>query len=374
MRRIFAQVRDVDFHAPPPQAARGLLGPEKKVADLRDHVRRLERDLARLAAIWDVKDAQIAALDAILDSGAAQRRELEGRAERADTARRRAPRQQAEEVLGHRALVATLSGKRAELEAAVGALTAQRIQREEVLQAELAALRGQVGQLQASLEHSEAQGRDDAARFAAAQHEADGAHAELLARLDETLHKNDAQAAQAQAQYADLRKEHEARLARLSHAEAQWSGAEQKIEGRDRTLTALADQMTERDATISAMATQMAEARAQHAQHLGDAQATLHSCQQEVAQLRGALAELTAKLELADAQQARDQAQAEQQAQRVAGLTQDTLAGQQKLEDVTAQLQQAQALQRDLQASLATAQRDLSARHEDASEPPASGS
>ncbi len=63
--RVFSQVRDVDFRAPPPPPV-ALDGHEKKIGDLREKVRKLERDLARIGHIWSVKHQQINALDDIL--------------------------------------------------------------------------------------------------------------------------------------------------------------------------------------------------------------------------------------------------------------------------------------------------------------------
>lgn len=68
MARVFNQVKDVDFRSPPPPPTSNLGGVDKKMADLRDRVRKLERDLARVAYVWSLKNHEIANIDEILDA------------------------------------------------------------------------------------------------------------------------------------------------------------------------------------------------------------------------------------------------------------------------------------------------------------------
>ncbi len=69
IKRVFNQVKDVDFRsAPPPPPRKNLAGLDKKMQFLRDRVRELERDLARVGWIWSIKQRQVDAVDQVLES------------------------------------------------------------------------------------------------------------------------------------------------------------------------------------------------------------------------------------------------------------------------------------------------------------------
>lgn len=69
IHRVFNQVKDVDFRsAPPPPPRKNLAGLDKKMQFLRDRVRELERDLARVGWIWSIKQRQVDAVDQLIDA------------------------------------------------------------------------------------------------------------------------------------------------------------------------------------------------------------------------------------------------------------------------------------------------------------------
>lgn len=57
--KVFAQVRHVDFKAPTPEGNPRLTGIDKKLFGLREQVRKLERDLARVSFVWGLKQSEI---------------------------------------------------------------------------------------------------------------------------------------------------------------------------------------------------------------------------------------------------------------------------------------------------------------------------
>lgn len=57
--KVFAQVRHVDFKAPVPEGNPRLTGIDKKLFGLREQVRKLERDLARVSFVWCLKQSEI---------------------------------------------------------------------------------------------------------------------------------------------------------------------------------------------------------------------------------------------------------------------------------------------------------------------------
>ncbi|MBI5510175.1 MAG: hypothetical protein HY903_15570 [Deltaproteobacteria bacterium] len=74
IQRVFVQVKDVDFRSPPPPPPRkALAGLDKKMQFLRDKVREMERDLARVGHIWRIKQAQFDAFDQIIAAKEAER-------------------------------------------------------------------------------------------------------------------------------------------------------------------------------------------------------------------------------------------------------------------------------------------------------------
>ena len=74
LQRVFSQVRDVDFRAPPPPPPRkDLAGPDKKIATLRQSVFELERDLARVAYVWGALQQQYEVVDQLVKGKEAER-------------------------------------------------------------------------------------------------------------------------------------------------------------------------------------------------------------------------------------------------------------------------------------------------------------
>lgn len=81
IRRVFQQVRDIDWRGVPPPPSRAAAGMDKKMAVLRDQVRKLEREMARVGYIWAVKWAQVEKVDAILAGKEAERQTATARYE-----------------------------------------------------------------------------------------------------------------------------------------------------------------------------------------------------------------------------------------------------------------------------------------------------
>jgi len=72
--RVFYQVKDVDFRAPPPPPPRkNLTGLDKKMAFLRQRVHELERDLARVGFTWQVKQQKVEQVEKIIAGKEAER-------------------------------------------------------------------------------------------------------------------------------------------------------------------------------------------------------------------------------------------------------------------------------------------------------------
>jgi predicted nucleic acid-binding Zn-ribbon protein len=67
MQRVFVQVRDVDFRAPPPPPPkRDLAGPDKKIASLRQTIHELERNLARVGYVWQALQQRYDSVEGIV--------------------------------------------------------------------------------------------------------------------------------------------------------------------------------------------------------------------------------------------------------------------------------------------------------------------
>ncbi len=79
IRRCFAAVKHVDFRSPPPPPPRGLSGFDKKIHDLRENVRRLERDLARVGHVWAIKQRRVDEVENIIDAERARREQSDHR-------------------------------------------------------------------------------------------------------------------------------------------------------------------------------------------------------------------------------------------------------------------------------------------------------
>lgn len=118
VKRVFVQVKDVDFRTPPPPPPKGLSGPDKKMHDLREKVRRLERDLARVGYVWTHKQAEVDAIDTIINTKEAERQSAVTRYEKMKEAASRAAAEQ-------RDAVERLNGELVVLHAAHDALQAQ---------------------------------------------------------------------------------------------------------------------------------------------------------------------------------------------------------------------------------------------------------
>ena len=118
IKRVFAQVRDVDFRTPPPPPPKGLSGPDKKMHDLREKVRRLERELARVGFVWTNKQREVDAVDSIIKNKEAERQSALSRYTKLKDAATQAAAE-------HRAEIAEFRGNISQLESTRDSLQQQ---------------------------------------------------------------------------------------------------------------------------------------------------------------------------------------------------------------------------------------------------------
>ena len=246
LQRVFSQVREVDFKSPPPPPPRLEAGPEKKLVDLRERVRRLERDLARIGSIWTQKQTQVDALDAILEAkeqarAAAESTQVRVQAEAAQL-------RQALEAA--RALASTLGTHKQEGEAALRAEKA-------ALAAEKAAHAAAVADLRAQLERQAAQ---------------------QVALAEDCRHKIEA----AQAAFTQLREQSAHSIGGL---EAQLLGRDEGAAQLRLEAQQLQERIDEREARIDAEVRRASAAEAEMSRRLGDLEARLLASQAETAQM-----------------------------------------------------------------------------------------
>jgi len=126
LQRVFSQVRDVDFRAPPPPPPRkDLAGPDKKIASLRQSLFELERDMARIAYVWGALQQQYEVVDQLVKGKEAERDSAVARYNQLrDLASQTAARDRAE-IDGLKKRVSELEARGAALE---GELTQQAAQ------------------------------------------------------------------------------------------------------------------------------------------------------------------------------------------------------------------------------------------------------
>jgi chromosome segregation ATPase len=72
-------VKDVEFNLPPPPPPKNLTGVDAKLQSLRDTVRKLERELARVGHIWRIKQKRVAEVDSIIKNAQTARTHAESR-------------------------------------------------------------------------------------------------------------------------------------------------------------------------------------------------------------------------------------------------------------------------------------------------------
>jgi chromosome segregation ATPase len=79
IERVFDAVKDVEFNLPPPPPPKNLTGVDAKLQSLRDTVRKLERELARVGHIWRIKQKRVAEVDSIIKNAQTARTHAESR-------------------------------------------------------------------------------------------------------------------------------------------------------------------------------------------------------------------------------------------------------------------------------------------------------
>lgn len=122
IRRVFYQVKDVDFRSPPPPPRKGLSGPDKKVQFLRDRVRELERDLARVGYVWGVKEQQVEWVEKIIADKEWDRTQAVQRLEQVKTQSALASQRAREEISRQADRISELTGQKGGLEEELRAL------------------------------------------------------------------------------------------------------------------------------------------------------------------------------------------------------------------------------------------------------------
>ena len=136
--RVFAQVRDVDLAKPPPptQGRTQPQGLDKKLTFLRERVRELEYEMARIARIWAFRQEQFAHMDDIIGAKEQARVTAEERYEHIKDQGVRSAQQHRREVETQKRLFDDLQAQYRLLEEKMQALQRSSAEKEQQLQAE----------------------------------------------------------------------------------------------------------------------------------------------------------------------------------------------------------------------------------------------
>lgn len=382
IHRVFNQVKDVDFRsAPPPPPRKNLAGLDKKMQFLRDRVRELERDLARVGWIWSIKQRQVDAVDQLLD---AKEQERASATERYATVRDQATRSaqafRAEEarlnavinegVAANSQLQGELAGLRIEMdqnteswsmkleqerdeknalmadfrgkiehaqgvfnelretsartiadgEARVAGLTSELTSAQE----DLTSARQRIDELSASLTTAEAQGVELTDELGIATRDLESTRAALAERETQLTNAND--------ELARVRNELEAELARVkSELESAVSTLESQLADANRGIEELRATVSERDKRLQELGDEAATARSERETRDAELQGTIR--ERELAVEDANRAQEGLKLEIADRQKSIDD-----QKREIEGLKTDVATLQRQLDASEAEL------------------------------------
>ncbi|MBI3178863.1 MAG: hypothetical protein HYZ27_04340 [Deltaproteobacteria bacterium] len=261
IQRVFAQVRDVDFRTSlPPPARKPPAGMDKKMQFLRDKVRELERDLARVGFIWRVKQQQFDAVDQIVDAKEGERASA---VQRYQQMKDQATRAAAE----HRGEVDVLTAKLNEGQAEVVALKGQveRTEQEKTalhtdFRAKIEAAQGAFNEVRGRFIAEEETGRR-------LQQELEDARLSISSR-EQTITTLQDEAAQNR---GDL----EERLART----------QAELEAAKASVQQISARLAEREKTLAALTEEMAKNRGEREERTGELKQLLAAKDERIARL-----------------------------------------------------------------------------------------
>ena len=263
LQRVFGQVRDVDFRSPPPPPPRLETGPEKKLSDLRERVRRLERDLARVGSIWSLKQAQVAALDQILAAKEGERAAAVGQFvdQQATIANLR------QELEAARVFGSTLSHRRHELEQA---LQAAHVAHDQAARAAAVSQAAQATALQRAATEQQA----TVTAHRGALDDLNAAHV-VASHAQATVAQAQQQAAQ-----AELGQLREQSAHNVGGLQAQLASRDEQVLQLRQEQVQLQDRIVEREAQVAAEVRRASAAEAEMHRRLGELEARLAASQQ----------------------------------------------------------------------------------------------
>ena len=296
IRRVFSQVKDVDFRTPPPPPPKNLTGPDKKLGDLREMVRRLERDMARVRFVWVHKQEQVESVDAIVNSKEAERAHAVHRYQQLKDQAKRAVALAKEEANAVRALLGTLTTKKAELEETLARTQAaaqqmeydlrERIAKQEAEKAAMSAdFRNKMEAAQAAFQ----QLRDQSTRNMGSLEAQLKARDESLTGVRAALKEQQGKVTERDATVSELRQRVTELETRQQSMTEQLTAAEAKLTSKDQTLSSLADKLTEREKTTAQLAEEMSRARSENEQRLTEMRAVQKQTEDELARLKADL-------------------------------------------------------------------------------------
>ncbi len=287
IKRVFNQVRDVDFRAPPPPPPRkALSGLDKKMQFLRDKTRELERDLARVGFVWRTKQQQVDAVDQTIAAKEAERatavqryEQIKDQATRASAQARTEAAQQAARIQDLEATANGLEGQlnklKRESEQTISSLTARLTKEEQEKVALIAEFRSKIEAAQAAF----TQLRDGSARTIGELETKVGtldqalvdSQASVAARdmtLDEqsrTLAERDHALQALNNEIAAVRAEFEIKVA---HLEAELMSVKDSREK-------LAERLGDRERTLSAITEEMGRTGSEHGERVNELKQTI---------------------------------------------------------------------------------------------------
>ncbi|MEZ4271340.1 MAG: hypothetical protein R3C68_07880 [Myxococcota bacterium] len=328
---VFDTVKDVDFRAPPPAPTRGLTGLDKKINDLRESVRRIERELARVGSIWRIKQRRIEQVEGIISAETARREQSDQRYEQMRDQASRSAESHRQETERLNEQIDTLQECKSGLEADISRLMGEHTAHVADLQAQIAALEtakeamhqdfcqkiDQAERAFNQLREQSSQGFELRNKNIADLNEQLGAakttisnrdeaieamqakHAEVLADLKAQLQANQAALQGTEDELESLKEAHRVLQNRL---ETQQRDAEQKLHERDESILAKEDEKAELTSELETLREEYANhvkrleadsdaLRTEHAGHCSRLENELNSAKQANERVAGRLAD-----------------------------------------------------------------------------------
>ncbi|OGQ83285.1 MAG: hypothetical protein A2289_08215 [Deltaproteobacteria bacterium RIFOXYA12_FULL_58_15] len=263
INRVFIQVKDVDFRRPPQLPSKSLTGIDKKMHFLRERVRELERDLARVGYVWATKQREVDAVEKIITSKESERQTAVQRySQMKDQATRAAAahRAEADDLKGRLAALESEKAKLQEDLATVGGKLAREEQEKAALIAEF---RKKIDEAQTAFtllrEQSTNAIADLSGRLGTTQVELEQTQTALAERemaaagLTDTVAERDATIAQLQGELESARVDLTERRQDLERQHAELQETQQTVEARDNTVAEQTATIEERDQAIATL-------------------------------------------------------------------------------------------------------------------------